>query len=83
MKMVPWRRKPQPSGVAVMTITIDGSSRFVALVDFFSEETKSQYCAGLSYTVREDKLGSLVDRWVAEGKVQMGSSAPSEISGKG
>jgi len=42
--------------------------QFTAAKDFFSEETRSQYCAGLSYTVRhrmvpnkKDPSGPLVD----------------------
>jgi hypothetical protein len=55
---------------------------FTALKDFFSEETRSQYCAGLSYTARTDKLLALVEKWVAEGKVKIGGPA-AEVTGEG
>lgn len=46
--------------------------RFVPLQDFFSEETKSQYCNGMFYSVRPSntKLAALVEKWLAEGKVR-------------
>ena len=49
---------------------------FTALKDFFSEELKSQYVAGLSYTVRpaDAKLAKLVPVWIKEGKVEPGRS---------
>lgn len=58
--------------------------RFTALQDFFSEETKSQYVKGLSYTARpqDEVLLSLVPKWVTEGRVQLGGPS-AEVSGKG
>lgn len=61
--------------------------RFTALIDFFSEETRSQYTAGLSYTVRpghpgHDKLAALVEIWLAEGKVRLGGPE-AEVTGNG
>jgi hypothetical protein len=49
--------------------------RFVALTDFFSEETASQYHAGLGYTIDNDKLAALVEKWISEGKVSLGGPA--------
>lgn len=48
--------------------------QFTPLEDFFSEELKSQYCVGLSYTVRPGnaKLAALVPKWISEGKVRQG-----------
>ena len=48
--------------------------RFTVLDDFFSDDLQSQYVAGLSYEVGEndDKLASLVDGWIAEGKAREG-----------
>ena len=46
--------------------------RFTAVQDFFSDETQSQYVKGLGYTVQNERLGGLVERWNAEGKVELG-----------
>jgi len=50
--------------------------QFTPLKDFFSEETQSQYCVGLSYSVKDDpahaRLATLVPKWVAEGKIRFG-----------
>lgn len=45
--------------------------QFVALVDFHSEETRSQYVKGLSYKVRpgNEKLRALAEQWQRDGKV--------------
>lgn len=49
--------------------------RFTALQDFFSDDTQSQYAKGLGYTVQNERLGELVERWIAEGKVELGGGA--------
>jgi len=48
--------------------------RFTALQDFHSDETQSQYVAGLCYTVgqMDERLYKLVARWIAEGKIVEG-----------
>jgi len=46
--------------------------RFTAVQDFFSEETQSQYAAGMSYAAADDRLRDLVAKWIAEGKVVEG-----------
>ncbi len=47
--------------------------RFNALETFRSEEMRSTYMAGLSYTVRpgNDLLARHVAAWVSEGKVEV------------
>jgi hypothetical protein len=49
--------------------------RFTALQDFHSDETRSDYVIGLSYTVDNEKLAALVERWLKEGKVELGGPA--------
>jgi len=58
--------------------------RFTALQDFFSEETRSQYTKGLSYTVRpaDKTLAELVPLWIEQGKVAPGGPG-AEVSGEG
>jgi hypothetical protein len=48
--------------------------RFTALQDFYSDETQSQYVAGLSYAagLSDEKLRELIPKWIAEGKVVEG-----------
>jgi hypothetical protein len=48
--------------------------RFTALQDFYSDETQSQYVAGLSYETgpKDHKLIELVPQWIVDGLVQMG-----------
>ena len=48
--------------------------RFTALQDFYSDETQSQYVAGLSYETRSDdhKLIELVPQWIVVGRVELG-----------
>lgn len=59
------------------------------LKDFFSEEFQSQYCVGLSYTVRpqDTKLAALVPKWIADGKVRVGApdnaAVAAQFSGTG
>jgi len=48
--------------------------RFTALQDFVSDETQSQYVAGLSYETRpgDNKLIELVPQWIVDGLVELG-----------
>jgi hypothetical protein len=48
--------------------------RFTVIDDFHSDETESDYCAGLSYQANEgdEILLGLLDRWISEGKVREG-----------
>ncbi len=56
---------------------------FTALEDFWSEETKSQYCAGLVYSYGAgEALRPLVERWVQEGKAEHGGPS-AELIGRG
>ena len=57
-------------------------TRFTAIADFDSEETQSTYVKGLGYTVQNDKLAKLVERWISEGKVALGGAA-AIVTGKG
>jgi hypothetical protein len=66
--------------------------QFTPNKDFFSNELQSQYCVGLSYTVKDDaahtKLAALLPQWIAEGKVRVGAptetdNAKHHISGTG
>ena len=61
--------------------------QFTALVDFWSDETRSQYCAGLSYTAHDDeahaKLRELVPQWIAEGKIARGGPLVAVVTGRG
>lgn len=54
--------------------------QFTPLKDFFSDELRSQYCVGLSYTARnqDSKLKELLPSWIDEGKVRLG--APDSIN---
>jgi hypothetical protein len=47
--------------------------RFIVTKDFYSDEFRSQYIAGLKYTVREgnDKLAAALEKWVVEGKAEV------------
>ena len=57
--------------------------RFTALEDFYSDETQSQYVAGLSYESRpgDRKLIELIPQWIVDGLVQMGGPA-AKVMGK-
>jgi hypothetical protein len=46
--------------------------RFTALKDFHSDVFRCDYCAGLSYTVRDgnDKLAAEASKWEAEGLIE-------------
>lgn len=62
--------------------------RFKALKDFQSNELKSLYVAGLSYTVRpgNDLLAKLVPQWVKDGRVEIlgdGVKATVEVKAAG
>ncbi len=48
--------------------------RFTVLTDFYSEELKSYYVAGLGYKITE-KNKALVEQWVKDGKVSLGGPA--------
>lgn len=54
--------------------------RFTALVDFFSEETKSQYLKGMSY--KYPTIPGVLDKWLAEGKIELGGPQ-SKVMGAG
>jgi len=55
--------------------------RFTVIDNFKSEETQSEYVAGLSYEGHEgDKVTGLIDKWIKEGKVREGGPI-SEVSG--
>jgi len=57
--------------------------RFTALQDFYSDETQSQYVAGLSYETRpgDHKLIELVPQWTVDGLIRMGGPR-AIVSGK-
>jgi hypothetical protein len=64
--------------------------QFTPLKNFFSEELKSQYCVGLSYTVKPDKdhakLAALVPKWIKQGLVRPGApdlAASEKVTGSG
>jgi hypothetical protein len=68
-----------------VTITFWGNDmRFQALQDFWSDETQSNYCRGLHYTVRpdDDKLRKFVMKWKHEGKIALGGPA-AQMQGEG
>lgn len=49
--------------------------RFTALQNFYSEEYQCHYEKGLGYTVQSEALAKIVERWVSEGKVELGGAA--------
>jgi len=57
--------------------------RFTALRDFYSDETRSHYVAGLSYETRpgDHKLIEMVPQWIVDGLVKMGGPQ-AKVSGK-
>ncbi len=57
--------------------------RFRANENFASEELKSDYVAGLFYTVRPEDLilAKLVQVWRREGKISLMAAAAAELSG--
>ena len=48
--------------------------RFTVLDNFVSDETMSEYVAGMSYEARDEdtKLLGLIDKWIKDGKVREG-----------
>ena len=54
--------------------------KFTPLVDFRSEELKSEYCVGLSYTIRTPRLAELAKQWEREGKIKFVNGA--SVAGK-
>lgn len=57
---------------------------FTALQDFWAEETNSQYCAGLSYADDDDNgMRDLIERWIAEGKAELGGVPRAKLGGRG
>ena len=59
--------------------------QFTPKHDFWSEEMKSQYVAGLTYTIRPGnaKLAEAVGQWIDQGKVIPGAAPAGLVSGKG
>jgi hypothetical protein len=57
--------------------------RFTALQDFYSDETQSQYVAGLSYETRpgDRTLIELVPQWIVDGLVELGGPV-AKIAGR-
>lgn len=51
--------------------------RFTALQDFYSDETQSQYVAGLSYETRpgDSQLSELLPQWIVDGLAELGGPA--------
>jgi len=55
--------------------------RFTVLDNFKSDETQSEYVAGMSYESQDgDKVSKLIDKWIKDGKVREGGPV-SEVSG--
>jgi len=58
--------------------------RFRALADFESEETKSVYCAGLSYQPDTPALAKLFDEWADAGRMErIPGDAVASVRGRG
>ena len=55
---------------------------FTVIDSFTSDELKSQYIAGMSYTARDEDtvLLDLLDKWIDEGKVREGGPQ-AQVSG--
>jgi hypothetical protein len=53
--------------------------KFTPLVDFYSEDFASQYCKGLAYTVRNEKLARAAKQWEREGKIKL-SDGPIDVN---
>lgn len=51
--------------------------QFTPVEDFFSDETKSQYCAGMSYKASNEAMLDLVLGWSSQGKVEISDVDPS------
>jgi len=56
--------------------------QFEALIDFWSDETRSQYVAGFVYTARSPDLERLVEAWVADGMVRRVERSGSGLAGR-
>lgn len=58
---------------------------FTPVETFFSDDFKSVYCAGLTYTVRADnaKLRGAVEQWLKDGKVRLVSGNFAIAAGAG
>lgn len=56
--------------------------KFTPLSDFYDEDLRSLYCAGLNYSVRPGnaKLAAKVDVWIAEKKVRLGTADGGEVA---
>jgi hypothetical protein len=65
-------------------MTDTSARRFTAIHDFWSDETKSGYVAGLSYLARPEDtvLYPLVDRWIEQGLIREGGGA-AVVTGRG
>ena len=50
--------------------------QFTPLKNFHDDDLRSDYCVGLSYTVRpgNERLATKVEKWLAEGKVRVGNA---------
>jgi len=63
--------------------------QFTPTKDFYSKETRSQYCAGLTYSVKPGNvlLEELVPQWFEAGLVNIGAPvavpAKAKVSGAG
>ena len=59
---------------------------FTVLEDFWSDETHSQYCEGLSYTAavgnNDGVPQHIVEKWIEDGKAQWGAATFSGIKGE-
>ena len=57
--------------------------RFTVLQDFYSEETQSQYVAGLSYMARagDERLRELIPQWIEQGRIVEGGPVAT-VTGK-
>jgi len=58
------------------------SIEFTPVEDFWSDETGSQYLAGMHYFARSPELQALVREWESAGRVRLEQSA-SRVQGKG
>jgi hypothetical protein len=57
--------------------------QFTALVDFWSDETKSQYCVGLTYRMDSTaQMFRLVQQWLSERKIAPWLEPRAELTGR-
>ena len=73
--MWPFSKKKAPASKKKLVAAMPRGKvlrHFVARQDFDAPETKSTYCKGMKYSVREgnEALIQHVDNWVEEGKAQ-------------